>query len=106
MKKFTCPHCGEPTFSPLQKALAGSLRTRGKPCPKCGKRCCNDMTSIYFSAVVSVLAFIAVMVIYLFHTERVFSSILIVCIILGSLLLCFLFNMFFGKLTRPLRILE
>lgn len=104
MKKFVCPHCGEPTFSPWQKALAGTLRSKGKPCPKCGKRACNGMGSIYFSTVVQGLGLVAIVVIYLFHTELWISSILIVGIILATLLLSFLFNMFFGKLVEPIRI--
>lgn len=102
--KHVCPHCGEKTFSPLQKALCGSLRGKGKPCPSCGKRCCNGMGSIYFSAAISGIAFAAVMVIYLFATEKLYSSLLIAGIIIASLVLNFVFNMFFGKLTEPIRI--
>lgn len=101
--KHVCPHCGEKAFTPLQKALCGSLRTRGKPCPKCGRRCCNGMDAIYFSNITSTIALIAVVVIYLYATEKLYSSIIIAVIILGSLLLNFLYNMFFGKLVEPLR---
>lgn len=99
-----CPHCGANSFTPLQKALCGSLRGRGKPCPNCGKRCCNGMGSIYFSSAVSIIAFVAIICIYLFSTEKLYSSLLIGGIILASLALNFLFNMFFGKLTEPIRI--
>ncbi|MBR2912543.1 MAG: hypothetical protein IKC40_01310 [Oscillospiraceae bacterium] len=58
MKKHVCPHCGEAAFSPLRKAMAGSLRSSGKPCPNCGRKCCNGMGSIYFSAVTSVIMLI------------------------------------------------
>lgn len=106
MKKFTCPHCGEPTFTPIQKALAGSMRSRGKPCPKCGRRCCNGMSSIYFSSVVWVLALGGIVYLYLTATERVFSSIMIAVIIVAAALLCFIFDMFFGKLAEPIRIMS
>ncbi len=106
MKRFTCPHCGEPSFTPLQKALAGSLRSRGKPCPHCGKRCCNSMASIYFSTVVSLIAFVSIMAIYLLSDNSLPYILIMAAIIAGSLLLNFLFNMFFGKLVQPIRIMN
>ena len=106
--KYTCPHCGEKTFSPLQKALAGSYRGVGKPCPQCGKKCCNGMGSIYFDNILSVIAFISIIAIYLNtdSTQKVQSTIWMAVIIIGSLILSFLFRMFFGKLVQPLRTLR
>ncbi|MBE6876769.1 MAG: hypothetical protein E7496_08665 [Ruminococcus sp.] len=103
--KYTCPHCGEKTFSPLQKALAGSYRSVGKPCPKCGKKCCNGMASIYFDSIVSIIAFVLILIIYFKFdaSQKMQSSILIVAIIGISFLLSFLFRMFFGKLVEPIR---
>ena len=101
--KFECPHCHEKTFTPLQKALCGSYRTMGKPCPKCGRRACNGMTGIYFQSVTSIAMIIAIITIYLKATERVYSSMLIGAIILGYFVVNFIFNMFFGKLTEPIR---
>ena len=101
--KYACPHCGEKVFTPLQKALCGSLRSRGKPCPHCGKRCCNGMGSIYFSAAVSGTAFAAVIAVYLFATEKLYSALIIGGIIVLSLVLMFVYDMFFGKLVAPLR---
>lgn len=101
--KFECPHCHEKTFNPLQKALCGSYRTMGKPCPNCGRRACNGMTGIYFQTVTSVAMIAAILVIYFKSTERIQSSIIIACIIAGYFVLNFLFNMFFGKLVEPIR---
>ncbi|MBQ8079166.1 MAG: hypothetical protein IJ236_04375 [Oscillospiraceae bacterium] len=101
--KYECPHCHEKTFTPLQKALCGSYRTMGKPCPKCGRRACNGMTGIYFQSVTSIAMIIAIITIYLKATERVHSSMLIGAIILGYFVVNFIFNMFFGKLTEPIR---
>ena len=63
MWKYTCPHCGQKTFTPLQKALAGSYKSMGKPCPNCGRKCCNGMGSIYFDGILSILAFFSAKVI-------------------------------------------
>ena len=106
MKKHTCPHCGEAVFTPFQKATAGSLRTNGKPCPNCGRKCCNGMASIYFSSVVSVIALIIIIAVYIMMDDKVVSSIIIAVTIVASLLLNFLFDMFFGKLTSPIRTME
>lgn len=64
MKKFECPHCGEKTINPLQKAFAGNQKSKGVVCPNCGKRCTNDMKSTYFHTVVDLLMLIAVVAIY------------------------------------------
>lgn len=106
MKKHVCPHCGEAAFTPIQKALAGSLRTNGKPCPNCGRKCCNGMASIYFSSVTSVIALIIIIAAYIMITDKMISTIIIVIAIAVSLLLNFLFDMFFGKLTAPIRMME
>ncbi len=104
--KFECPHCHEKTFSPIQKALCGSYRGMGKPCPKCGKRACNGMAGIYFQCVLATLIGAAILVIYFKATERVYSSIVIACLIAGYFVLDFLFNMFFGKLVEPIRTMK
>ncbi len=106
MKKHVCPHCGEAAFTPIQKALAGSLRTMGKPCPNCGRKCCNGMVSIYFSTVTSVIALVVIIAAYLIFKDKMISTIVIVAAIAVSLLLNFLFDMFFGKLTTPIRMME
>ena len=104
--KFECPHCHEKTFSPIQKALCGSYRGMGKPCPSCGKRAVNGMTGIYFQTVLSILVGISCLLIYLKSTERIYSSIIMACLIAGYFALNFLFNMFFGKLVEPIRTMK
>ncbi|MBE6848835.1 MAG: hypothetical protein E7502_02890 [Ruminococcus sp.] len=106
MKKHVCPHCGEPAFTPIQKALAGSLRTNGKPCPNCGRKCCNGMSSIYFSTTTGIIALIVIIAAYIQCTDKMVSTIIIIASILISLLLNFLYDMFFGKLTEPIRIMQ
>ncbi len=103
--KFACPHCGEKSFTPLQKAFAGSYRGMGKPCPNCGKRCCNGMEAIYFDAVISLIAFIIILIIYFKFdwSMKLQSSLIIGGIIIASLVISFIFKMFFGDLVPPIR---
>ncbi|MDE5946759.1 MAG: hypothetical protein K2G63_05620 [Oscillospiraceae bacterium] len=48
---YKCPCCGEKTFTPLTKALAGQLNSKGRPCPKCGERIANGKGATIFNAV-------------------------------------------------------
>ena len=61
-----------------------------------------NMQSVYVTDLVG----IAILVIYFKATERVYSSILIACLIAGYCVLNFLFNMFFGKLVEPIRTMK
>ncbi|MBP0974309.1 MAG: hypothetical protein J5851_10430 [Oscillospiraceae bacterium] len=104
--KHECPHCHEKTFTPLQKALCGSMRGRGKPCPNCGRRCVNGMSSIYFSSATTGIALAVSIFAYLAMESKLTSSIIIAASIAGSLLINFLFDMFFGKLAEPIRTMQ
>jgi hypothetical protein len=64
------------------------------------------MPGIYFSSATSGIALAASLFVYLTSEEKIRSSILIACFIAGSLLLNFLFNMFFGKLVEPIRTMQ
>lgn len=64
------------------------------------------MGSIYFSSAVWGIAFAAILVIYFSAAERIYSSILIGGILVASWVLCFLFDMFFGKLVQPIRVMN
>ncbi len=103
MKKHVCPHCGKESFTPIQKAMAGSMRSMGKPCQECGRRCCNGMGSIYFSTIVSTIVLVLAIVIYLNAQEKIVSTAIIAGLIVLRFVLVFLFDMFFGKLTVPIR---
>lgn len=63
------------------------------------------MASIYFDSIVSIIAFVLILIIYFKFdaSQKMQSSILIVAIIGISFLLSFLFRMFFGKLVEPIR---
>ena len=93
MKKRSAP-CKKPS----------AVRTGAWASP--ARSAANGMTGIYFQGVLSILIGVAVLVIYLKATERIYSSILIACLIAGYFVLDFLFNMFFGKLVEPIRTMK
>ena len=64
MKKYACPHCGEKTITPLQKAFAGTQKSKGVICPNCGQRCTNGMKSSILHTVTDLIMLIIVIIFY------------------------------------------
>lgn len=102
MSIYTCPHCGERTFNPLTKALAGQLNSKGRVCPKCGKRCVNGKGATIFNAVYCLIAFALVVVIYLYAIPG--ETIYVAILLLSMLIVPRLVNAFFFKLTEAIRL--
>ncbi len=100
---YNCPHCGEKTFNPLTKALAGGLNSRGKVCKSCGRRCCNGQVSTIVSAVVYVIALIGVVYFYLMVNDNVLAFALMAGCIAAAYLLTKIFDAFFMPLTKVIR---
>ncbi|MBR4201861.1 MAG: hypothetical protein IKQ91_11460 [Oscillospiraceae bacterium] len=101
--KYTCPHCGNKTFTPLRKALCGGLSSSGKPCPECGGRCVNGKLSLLVNTVLRLTALIMIIRIYFKHTTLTEVFWYGVVPMIAAYVIGFLFDMFFGKLTEAIK---
>lgn len=113
MSIYTCPHCGEKTFSPLTKALAGQMNSQGKVCPKCGRRAVNGKGATIFNAVYSIIAFAGIVAVclsapkllgtgweWVAHNELLISASLLV----SKFIVPRIVNAFCFKMTGAIRI--
>lgn len=100
MSIYNCPNCGEKTFNPLTKALAGQLNSKGKACPNCGKHITNGTAASVFNAIYSIGIFVLVVATYLL--ELPYDWVIIICAIASLLIVPRIVNAFFFKmeLTR------
>lgn len=101
MKKYVCPYCGEETISPIKKAFAGNQKSKGTPCPNCGKRCTNGMQSAIFHTVIDGLMLLSCVVLYII-LDLSFYYILIV--IACAFVINTLFDLFFFPPVPSMRI--
>ena len=103
--KYKCPHCGEKTFSPIQKALCGNITSAGKHCPNCGGRCVNGKLCLTVRTILTLAAFGFVMYYsFTYFSEEKYNIILWGAVLLaGAYVVSFLFNMFFGALIPAIR---
>lgn len=65
MSLYKCPNCGEKTFNPITKAMAGQLNSHGRVCSNCGKRIVNGKGATVFNAIYSLIVFAGIVVLYL-----------------------------------------
>lgn len=101
--KHTCPHCGEKTFSPIQKACCGGMSSQGKPCSHCGLRCVNGKLSLIVNSITLAIAMVMIFVTYFQHNDLTEVLIGGVLPLIGALVFNFIFNMFFGKLVPAIK---
>ncbi len=96
---FECPHCHEKTITPIHKAFAGSLTSKGTTCPKCRLRSVNGVGSTIFSSVVSLAALVVVSkLIFFSEYDYGFAFLVSIGAIAAAWVLSKLFDLIFGKL--------
>ena len=100
---YNCPHCGEKSFNPLTKAMAGGLNSKGKVCKSCGRRCCNGQVSTIINAVVYVIALVGVILAYLFIDNNMLAFTLMIGSIIAAFLISRIFDAFFMPMTKVIR---
>lgn len=101
--KFTCPHCGEKTFSPLLKARCGGMSSAGKNCPSCGGRCVNGKLSLFVHTMLTMTAMIMIFYTYFTHTTlmQVFWFGLVPLVL--AYVIGFVFDMVCGSLIAAIK---
>lgn len=65
---YKCPCCGEKSFNPLTKAMTGTMKSKVKCCPKCGKRCVNGKGAAAFAALYYTVSFLFLIFVF-FHGQ-------------------------------------
>lgn len=101
--KHECPYCGEKSFSPVKKAFAGSLTSKGTPCPNCGRKCVNGKQSTIFHTIAGLLMLAGV----LFICFRVYNGtqgLWMAGLIALYLVVCKVADAFFFPLEKNVRI--
>lgn len=90
---YTCPHCGEKTFNPWTKALAGQLNSKGRPCPNCGARVTNGKGATVFNAVFCIAMFVLVIVSFLNELDLLIIPAILAMLIVPRLVNAFCFRL-------------
>ena len=107
MSIYDCPHCGEKTFTPLTKALAGpkcgAPVLSHRACKACGRKCVNGQVSAVIRMLLSLLMGAGVLASILFVEDTVTAMLCIVGAVLLYVLLNGLINAFFFPLIKAVR---
>lgn len=105
--KYKCAHCGEKVFNPFQKLFAGTIKSKGAVCPKCGG---YNVNGLYCSIVTTVLMVAALVYIaYFITTGKTVKDLGLPIwfspdiVFVAAFLLSRINMMFFGKLIQSMR---
>ncbi|MCM1006740.1 MAG: hypothetical protein NC485_02235 [Ruminococcus flavefaciens] len=108
MSIYTCPHCGKKGFTPITKALAGKMNSKGKPCKYCGTKCVNGKAATIFNVVYSVIVIVSIFVIYFTSQHHDFLAMreipLMILLILSEFIIPAVVNAFFFKMEESIRL--
>ncbi len=109
MSIYTCPHCGEKTFNPFTKAIAGQMNSKGRECKNCGTRCVNGKGATVFNAIYSLIGIIAVVYTYLHPDKFIVGDVnyevfVVIGIILSMFLVPRIVNAFCFKMEESIRL--
>ena len=105
---YNCPCCGKKAFNPLSKAMAGTMKSKGKKCKKCGKRCVNGKGATAFAALYFAISFVFVIVIFVHGQDNYWWDThempLVLALILNMLIVPRIVNGFCFKMMETVRI--
>ena len=102
MKKFKCPYCNENTVSRFRKAFAGSLKSKGYKCPKCGGHCVNGKESTIFNIILNLSVLILILIKFYNNSNDAVPFALALLAI--SFIISKTFDAFFYELDKTWRI--
>ncbi len=100
--KHECPHCHKKTITIWNKAMAGSLTSKGTTCPECKMRSVNGIPSTIFRSVTGIALFcFAVYMLFILDSALSMSMRYLYVIIAFAVyfLLIKIFDAFFGRLV-------
>jgi len=90
---YNCPHCGEKTFNPWTKALAGQLNSKGRPCPNCGTRITNGKEATIFNAIFSLAMFVLIVFSFLNELDLIIIPAILAIILVPRIVNAFCFRL-------------
>ncbi len=105
--KYKCAHCGEKMFNPFEKLFAGTIKSKGAVCKKCGGYNVNGLYCSIFTTIVMVAALIYIA--YFIVSEKSFKDLGLPMwlapdvVFVAAFLITRINMMFFGKLIQSMR---
>lgn len=90
---YTCPNCHEKTFTPLTKAFAGQLNSKGKQCSNCGVRITNGKGATIFNAIFCLAMFVLVIISFLNELDLIIIPAILAMLVVPRFVNAFCFRL-------------